>query len=641
VLYILFSAIIFLFITPQSFLQLQAQQTDTVYKILNATGSPAKKLATLAKYSMDLSGSDPDSAMLLAKECMQQAIKFKNDTSIAHCNAAAGLCYYVLGNRDSAEYYLLKAASIFQQQKDLMNEAKCLVNLSYVYQDGQEYVKLLNCLKRARPLFEKKKDEVGMADVDLIMGSTYGDMQLYEQGKQYIRSAIAAILRNRKKDFLTSCYSGYGYLFMQQNNLDSALYYYRLEYAWGKQLDDLQSKAYATDNLGEAFLHKYNNTNCKACTDSAFYYYHLALNLFEKMDSPADIKYAEMNLGGVLRIKNQYRDAEKFLTDAFYYFDSTSDIKYAYDASRQLSMLYEDMGDYKQAYKYSIVSQKFKDSLEVKNRTDSISKMFAQYETGKKDRTIQLLNAQTKLDEKEISNQHIIEIFSLISVALAVILFIVLINRNRIKQQLKEVKVRNQLAGDLHDEVGSSLSSILLLSKMASGKISQETVDKNMLETIAGNTKEVIDKMGDIVWMMNPKYDEGGNLREKLEQYILRIREVAPFQIHLHIADGIDNIKFTMELRKSIFLIFKESVNNALKYSEATELNISLSIIDKNSQLIIEDNGKGFDKATIIAGNGLETMALRAENCKGSFDVQTAPFKGTQVKVVIPIPHIR
>jgi signal transduction histidine kinase len=209
------------------------------------------------------------------------------------------------------------------------------------------------------------------------------------------------------------------------------------------------------------------------------------------------------------------------------------------------------------------------------------------------------------------------------------------------KQQLKEIKVRNQLAGDLHDEVGSSLSSIFLLSKMASGKMPRESANKNMIETIAGNTKEVIDKMSDIIWMMNPKYDEGGNLREKFDQYVLRIREVAPFQIQLGIADEIDNIKFPMEIRKNIFLIFKEAINNALKYSEATDMNISIDMADKNVQLVIEDNGRGFDKTTVTAGNGLETMALRAKDCRGSINIQTAPHKGTQIKVIIPLPHIR
>jgi signal transduction histidine kinase len=163
----------------------------------------------------------------------------------------------------------------------------------------------------------------------------------------------------------------------------------------------------------------------------------------------------------------------------------------------------------------------------------------------------------------------------------------------------------------------------------------------NMLEKISVNTKEVIDKMSDIVWMMNPKYDEGENLREKLEQYVLRIQDIARFKIHLKIGDDIDGIKFSMETRKSIFLIFKEALNNTLKYAEATELNVSLDRVDRNITLIISDNGKGFDQPTINPGNGLETMALRAKNCKGSFEIESSPIKGTCIKVVLPLPHFR
>ena len=114
-----------------------------------------------------------------------------------------------------------------------------------------------------------------------------------------------------------------------------------------------------------------------------------------------------------------------------------------------------------------------------------------------------------------------------------------------------------------------------------------------------------------------------------------------PFKIHLDIAEEIDKIKFPMEIRKSIFLIFKEAINNALKYSEATEMNISLTMVDKNVQLVIDDNGRGFDKTAVTAGNGLETMAQRAKDCKGSVYIQSEPHEGTQVKVIIPIPHIR
>jgi signal transduction histidine kinase len=633
-------SITLIFFIAQSFSRLRAQQIDTIYKILHAPVSFANKTAELSKYSMDLSASNPDSALLIAEEGLQLSKHNKNDTGIADCSMAIGWSYYCFGNRDSAEYFLLKAITLYHNINDWRSEGKCLVNLSYVYQDGDEYLKLLNCLKAARPLIEKLNDEIGLANIDLTMGSTYGDMGLYTQGKQYIVSAIAAIRRLNRTDYLTTCYSAYGYLFSEQGNYDSALYYYHTGYAAAKQLQDAAGKAYATDNLGEAFQKKANQANCIVCIDSAFYYYNLALYWFTKMGSPGNIENEKMNIGSILRIKKQYKASEKFLVDAFHYFDSTNDIKFAYSTAQQLSMLYEDMGNYKQAYQYNIITQKYKDSIANKNRTDAIAKMFALYETEKRDRTIQLLNAREQLDKEQISRQHILELFSVISIALIIILSVVLFNRNRIKQQLKEVSVRNQLAADLHDEVGSSLSSILLLSKMAAGKTNEEN-KSSMLEKISGNTKEVIDKMGDIVWMMNPKYAEGENLREKLEQYISRIKDVAPFHVQLEIDEAIDTIKFPMEIRKMIFLIFKEAMNNALKYAQATSLSVSLKLIDRNVQLKIADNGNGFDINKVTPGNGLDTMTLRTKNCKGVFKIDSEENIGTTITATIPIPHFR
>jgi signal transduction histidine kinase len=284
---------------------------------------------------------------------------------------------------------------------------------------------------------------------------------------------------------------------------------------------------------------------------------------------------------------------------------------------------------------------KFKDSLDKRNHSDSITQIFARYETDKKEKEIQLLNTQAALNKTALSRQHLLMLLSVITLILAVIMFIALTNHNRINQQLKEVKVRNQLAGDLHDEVGSSLSSILLLSKMASAKSDGSTTNKGMLETIAGNTKEVIDRMNDIVWMMNPKYDEGENLREKLEQYISRVQETVSCTIQLNIHASVDTIKFPMEIRKTLFLLCKEALNNAVKYAGATIINISLGRENNHIQFIVSDNGKGFNSDTVTNGNGLGIMALRAKDCKGSFTVQSRVGGGTQIKAILPIPHIR
>ncbi len=485
------------------------QKTSSL-KQTKTTVSPAvRKIEALEKQSMDLSGSNPDSAMLLGKLALKLSDQFKNDTCFANAYMALGWSWYCLGNRDSAEYFLLKSISFYHKIKSDLGEGKAYINLSYIYQDGEEYVKLLDCLKKGRPLIEKSNDEINLSIIDLTMGSTYGDMQLYEKGKPFIRSAIAIAEKINTLEYLVPCYSAYGYILMQQGIYDSALYYFHKNYTIATRETDPESIAYACDNLGETFQKKDNAVNCPVCIDSAYYYFNLALHWFTKLNSPGNIEYERMNVGSILRIQKQYKQAEKFLSGAFIFFDSINDIKYAYATAEQLSMLYKDLGNYRQAYNYNIIAQKYEDSIANKNRADSIAKMFAFYETEKRDRTIQLLNANAKLDKDQISRQHIIQLFSIISIVLIIVLFIVLFNRSRIKQQLKETKVRNQLASDLHDEVGSSLSSILLLSKMAAGKTEEEKAGNSMLEKISSNTKEVIDKMGDIVWMMNPKYDEG------------------------------------------------------------------------------------------------------------------------------------
>lgn len=620
-----------------TYFHVSAQQNQKSKKISSKPSAIVRQIQVLEKRSLDLSASYIDSAMQLARLAVKLSGEYKNDTCFTFSYLALGWCFYYEGNRDSAEHYILKAANNARNLKMYLLEGKCLVNLSYVYQEGSEYIKLLNCLSRARPLVEN--DELTLSAIDLTMGSTYGDMQLYEQGKKYIFSSLAITKKLNRTDLLSSCYSALGYLLLQENNYDSALYYYRIGYAVSIELDDLESIALIADNLGEAFQKKSTGSTCAYCIDSAYYYFKTALHWYSEMNSPGNIEYAKMNLGSILISKKEYQTAEKYLMESYTYFNSIQDIKYSYNSSRLLSILYEKMGDFKKAYQYNIISLQSKDSLDHKSRADSISRMFAIYETEKRDRAILLLNANAKLDKEKIGRQHLLIWFAIICTALVIILFIVILNRFRIKQKLKEVKVRNQLAADLHDELGSSLSSILLLSKMASNK---NNIDQNtLLGKISGNTKEVIEKMGDIVWMMNPKYDEGENLREKLEQYVSRLKELSASTIHLDIDASIDAVKFTMEIRKTILLIIKEAINNSLKYAAAKNLFIHLKIINKNISLIIQDDGIGFNINTIETGNGLGTMALRAKNIQGRFDLHSAEEQGTIIKIIIPIPHFR
>ncbi len=617
-------------------------QIDSLKKVLSNAKNPSAEAFALSMLSSALEASNPDTALLLAQQAVRISKNNNNDSNLAAAYHSMGWCYFRLGKKDSAEYFFKAAQVLYHSLKQNSEEGVCLVNLSTVYNEYQEYSKSLNCIKSARPLLENAKNEKMLAYADRTVGVIYRQEGLYDQSIKYFLSAIFTFKKLNNLPYLADTYTSYGTVFWFQNKFDSALYYYRSSYNIQKyNIKNLSGEAYSAEDIAKAFYKKANEQNNHPWIDSAYNYYVLALNAFIKLGGKENIQFEKTQVGDVLRIMKQYKNAEVYLLNSYNFFDSTKEINDAYDAANALSKLYKDIGDYKKAYDYILISDQFKDTIDAQNRADSIATMFAQYETEKKDRTIKLLNTQQQLDKQQISIQHIIEIFSFLGVFLLIILFFVLINRNRIKQQLKEVKVRNQLAGDLHDEVGSSLSSILLLSNMASKKITQESEAKNMLKKITDNTKEVIDKTGDIVWMMNPKYDEGENLKEKLEQYVLRMKEVAQFQVQLNISPAINTIKFPMEVRKNIFLIIKEAGNNALKYSEATEMNIALQTNEKNILINISDNGKGFNKTAVTAGNGLETMALRAKDVNGNLEIQSSQGNGTQIKVTMPIPHSR
>lgn len=211
-----------------------------------------------------------------------------------------------------------------------------------------------------------------------------------------------------------------------------------------------------------------------------------------------------------------------------------------------------------------------------------------------------------------------------------IILFLLAVPYSIYRYRINALKnihnMRNKIALDLHDEVGSSLSSIKMLSEMAR----QQVDNKNLLERIGNNAGESVDKMRDIIWMINPKYDQIENLGNRMEKFIAEICNAAGIEYTFENTLN-PQIKLQMNQRKNTILILKEAVHNAVKYSEATHLHVQLSQSGKELQLEVKDNGIGFNSEIIEPGNGLDSMQKRAEELKGSLQIISSPGEGTMV----------
>ena len=385
-------------------------------------------------------------------------------------------------------------------------------------------------------------------------------------------------------------------------------------------------------------MNQTNNHNDR-WEDSALVYYQKAYGYFTSLGSQANVAYEKLRIGHILLDKGGDAKAIPYLKEALASFNDNKDYAYAADALGLLHKAMAAKGMYADAYRYSLQELYYKDTLSANNRKEVVASMLAKYEVDRRDRTIALLNAQEKLTAAQLHHSHVMDIIYSVLALVAVVLVFMFFNIYRVRQRLKEVEMRNRLAGDLHDEVGSSLSSILLLSKMALNHNSNQAIQQQLLGTIKGNAEEVIDRMSDIVWTTDPKFDEGSSLRARMENYLDQVRQSTGLLVHAELDEELVNAAYPMDMRKNIFLIFKEAVNNVAKHAQATGLTVQLRKTESEMILSITDNGQGITPGEKPSGKGLESMQQRAALLGGTLAVAPAgnPTGGTSIILHIPL----
>lgn len=208
----------------------------------------------------------------------------------------------------------------------------------------------------------------------------------------------------------------------------------------------------------------------------------------------------------------------------------------------------------------------------------------------------------------------------------------------RINQVLKLQGVRNRIATDLHDEIGSSLSTISIYSKVAQEQLKNNAAESGtLLKKISEDTNEMMDAMNDIVWTINSRNDRFENIINRMREHAIQLFEAKDNFLHFNFDEHLNHLKFDMEKRKDFYLIYKEALNNIAKYAEAKNVWIELAIEKAEIILLIKDDGRGFDKNAVRkSANGLINMQSRAENLKGEIEIKSECGKGTEICLNFP-----
>ncbi|CAN5554078.1 hypothetical protein BH10BAC2_BH10BAC2_40810 [soil metagenome] len=198
---------------------------------------------------------------------------------------------------------------------------------------------------------------------------------------------------------------------------------------------------------------------------------------------------------------------------------------------------------------------------------------------------------------------------------------------------------RLRISRELHDEVGATLSGIAMyshLTKEQIKKVQTAEVEKS-LTIMQQSAGDMVNKLNDIVWLVNPEQDSLQKLIQRLEEYAGEMAMIKNMQVKVIVPDNIHTINLPVEHRRNIYLFCKEAINNAVKYSNASLLELTIKEIDDKLEFAVTDNGKGFDTTIVKRGNGLDNMQKRADEIGALLALHTKQNKGTSVSLQCPV----
>ena len=204
----------------------------------------------------------------------------------------------------------------------------------------------------------------------------------------------------------------------------------------------------------------------------------------------------------------------------------------------------------------------------------------------------------------------------------------------RVRQRLKFERLRSKIAADLHDDIGAGLTEISIMGEVIVQKLPQSSKQLivSEIQNIGATSRNLIDSMSDIVWLVNPRRDSLFDLISRLGDSYKEILTSKDIHFKIQNLESLRNIRLNMEYRQHLLLIFKEAINNSLKYSEGKEILLSVTLRGKKLNMKLIDDGNGFDTQKVPSGNGLRNMEDRAERIAGTLTINSTVGKGTIIE---------
>lgn len=537
-----------------------------------------------------------------------------------------------IGKFEAALSAYNKAIALDHQVIGLDNVAGLYINLSNVYKKMDDQKSNFEASYKALEIFGKTQNKTGLAFVYNSLGTAHYHMKNYDASEKYLLKSLEfrQLLGDKRGESMVL--GNLGNIFMDTEQHQKAKEYFTSALEMQEELGLKEMVGIQLYNLGRNYI--------------GMEEYQLALEHFQRARkvlkeagvSTYDAKVLA-DLGKVQRILSQESEAYQSLRLATQTAMQQKQYSEAVTAFKNLKEHYQSQGKFQEALEAQSKEYAFRDSIGIGTLQTQLKELESKYALDLKENEISLLIAEKELDKLELAKRKANQNLIIAVFFFLILLAGILVNKYRVvgrtKRLLEVEKLRNSIARDLHDDLGSTLSSIHILSQMALHK--EDAANKVLFSKINSQTANMMDKLSDIVWSIHPNNDNLEQLLSKMQEFAAEILEPKGITYQFEVAEGAEYVKLDLEKRRNLFLIFKEALNNTAKYAESKHLDIKLSIEGNKLRLLIKDDGKGFDPQQIKKGNGLFNMQQRASMMGGSMTIESLPQKGTSIQLSAPI----
>jgi signal transduction histidine kinase/Flp pilus assembly protein TadD len=637
--------ILFILYLSSTFVISQSKQVDSL-KIIIKTSIDNYKIA---KANLQLASLHERIDLNKGKEFAYKAFTFKaNDSLLAETNNQIGRFHFFTGQLDSASYYFENAKDILQKLNDEERAAIINISLGAIQLRQGDFKKTITTLTESASFFENTDDDLNAAKCYSNIASAFAQLENFDKAIEYSEKALVVFDKKNLTQFQLITLPNLATQYFKKGDTLKAINFYNDAEKLATKLNNKRSLSLIYTNLGSIYLEN--------DYEKAENYLEKALELKKELNLTSGIEITESNLGYINLKKKNYQKAIYFSEKAEP-FVKGKQLAFLYN---NLSQSYKGLNNLSKALVYSEKSKTVNDSLINAENQKAVFDIQTKYETAKKEKEIlQLQTDNLEANYKRRQNRNLM--FGVLAALILALFGLYMLMKNakrkriimeqsltiqehNFNQLLKsqelegidaildaQEKERTKMAEDLHDNLGS---------KVATLKLYLESYDKNEdFSGFYGKLKNLMNDTYNEIRNISKNKNFGAQINKGLipstKSIAKQISDSKKIDIKVINVDGNKRIENTLEIQ--IFRIIQELLTNVIKHANATEAIVQFSEHENTLNIIVEDNGIGFNTNDSFSGIGLHNIEKRMEKIDGELVIDSSKGNGTTVILNIPL----